>query len=359
MRRAATLLNAVVVEKFPHACLVTLSREKALNALNLPMVDELLPVYTDLHRQPRNSKVVVMKGAGHKAFCAGGDIITLVNDTEGAIRRDFFKREYHLNYLILTLPHPHVALLDGIVMGGGVGLSVHGSHRVCTEHTLFAMPETAIGLIPDVGGSIFLPRLRHHGLGMFLALTGQRLKGVDVVHAGVGTHFVHRDKVASLEKELTHIEDPKGTSEVLEKYHHAPSTPFSLQPHLADIEKCFGEHVLSVEDVIAHLEKLHSDWSRQVLHTLSRCSPTSLKVTFEQLRRGARQSPAKNFEMEYNITQCCMKTKDFFTGVKATVVDKIKERPSWDPNTLQDVTKDFVEKHFEAAGTPWSPLSSL
>eukprot|EP00003_Mantamonas_plastica_P022486 TRINITY_DN3838_c0_g1_i3.p1 TRINITY_DN3838_c0_g1~~TRINITY_DN3838_c0_g1_i3.p1 ORF type:complete len:316 (-),score=68.62 TRINITY_DN3838_c0_g1_i3:427-1374(-) len=171
-----------------------LNRPKALNALNLPMVRTLTEQYKMWDQNPA-ANMIVLKATGERAFCAGGDIRSIYDSVKGdnsgqnTLAQDFFKEEYQLNHLIGTLSKPHVALINGITMGGGVGLSVHGTFRVATENTMFAMPETAIGLFPDVGGSFFLPRLQGE-LGMFLALTGQRLKSSDVKHAGIATHFV-------------------------------------------------------------------------------------------------------------------------------------------------------------------------
>jgi enoyl-CoA hydratase/carnithine racemase len=351
MLRATTRLRcAVVVDTAASGVnVVTLNREKALNALNQPMVEALLPHYKAWHAAPKAP--VLMKGAGAKAFCAGGDIVSIVQNKD-TVGKEFFFKEYQLNYLIKTFPHPHVALLNGIVMGGGVGLSVHGSHRVCSEKTLFSMPETAIGLFPDVGGSIFLPRMSTHaGLGTYLALTGHRLKGADAVHAGVGTHFVDSTAMDAVERDIVAGQDVDAVLAA----HRKEMPPFSLAPHLSDIAAVFAAD--SVAQIVERLEAMGSnEWAAKTLKTLRAASPTSVKVTFEQLRRGALLTdPIDNFAMEYCITQRCMATTDFFSGVTAILIDKTGN-PQWNPKTLEEVTDEMVQAHFRQPPTPWAKL---
>ena len=180
--------------------IITLNRPKSLNALNLPMIDEIYPVLKKWNEEKLD--MVIIEGAGSKSFCAGGDVVAVTSapaDIKGTEKQtEFFKKEYKLNHLIGTLDVPYIALIDGITMGGGVGLSVHGMFRVCTEQTLFAMPETGIGLFPDVGGSFFMPKLKG-GLGMYLALTGYRLKSVDCLHAGIATHICKQEELLTFE----------------------------------------------------------------------------------------------------------------------------------------------------------------
>merc|ERR1712137_794272 len=194
--------NEVLLETLGNKCLITLNRPKALNALNLNMIRQITPA---LKKWQAEEKVLVLiKGTGGKAFCAGGDVRTIVesrHDPNSTLAQDFFSEEYQLNYLISTLEIPYIALIDGITMGGGVGLSVHCHYRVATERTLFAMPETAIGFFPDVGGTYFLPKLKGK-LGLFLGLTGYRLKGADVYHAGIATHALNSTNLGEIEQEL-------------------------------------------------------------------------------------------------------------------------------------------------------------
>ncbi|AWP12620.1 putative lanosterol synthase-like isoform 7, partial [Scophthalmus maximus] len=210
----------VLLEKVGRAGVITLNRPKVLNALNLTMIRQIYPQLRKWEND-NDTDIVIIKGDGGKAFCAGGDIraVTEAGKVGDSLAQDFFREEYILNDAIGSCRKPYIALIDGITMGGGVGLSVHGRFRVATEKTLFAMPETAIGLFPDVGGGYFLPRLRGR-LGLFLALTGFRLKGRDVHRAGVATHFVESKKIPDMEKELVDLTSPspEDISRVLDTY---------------------------------------------------------------------------------------------------------------------------------------------
>jgi len=350
--------SGILVEEHTVAKLVTLDRPKVLNALNLDMVRALYPHYSkwvQLHEAKQPCCVVVC-GAGGKAFCAGGDVVGLSTDKAGRLRKDFFPEEYRLNYLIKTMTMPHVAILDGITMGGGVGLSVHGSHRIITEKTLFAMPETGIGLFPDVGGSIFLPRLPHSGLGMFLALTGERLKGADCLHAGVGTHFVPSEKVAELKSALLQIRAEKEVDEVLKAFGTTASQlpTFSLSPRLAEIERIFTKP--SVDNMLSELSAGGTEWHDSVLKKFDALSPTSVRVTHEQMVRGAQQTPLENLRMEARIGHWMLNHgSDFDEGIRALLIDKDKN-PQWKPASLSEVTPEMVAKYFEPLGEfDWDP----
>lgn len=363
LRRSARMLCPTIgfesVGK--HGRLVTLQREKALNALNGPMIEALRSVYTELGAEPAKSVVVVMKGAGSKAFCAGGDVVSLVKDQPPGSRQRFFYEEYQVDNMVAQLQQPHVALWDGIVMGGGVGISVHGSHRVASEAAMFAMPETGIGLFPDVGGSWCLPRLKHEGMGMYLALTGARLKGADVVHAGLATHYVARDRMAELEKALLEATaaSRSAVSATIDAHSTLELKPFSLCDKLGLIQKHFGSHHGSVEAICASLDGDSCDWAQATAKTLSKMSPSSLKVSFECQRRAAlHENIEQTFHMEYYVSQRCMATKDFDAGVSALLIDKTGS-PVWAPATLDGVTADLVEAHFKpTAGSPdWHPTA--
>eukprot|EP01126_Amoeba_proteus_P021381 TRINITY_DN2171_c0_g1_i1.p1 TRINITY_DN2171_c0_g1~~TRINITY_DN2171_c0_g1_i1.p1 ORF type:complete len:262 (+),score=35.35 TRINITY_DN2171_c0_g1_i1:83-868(+) len=214
--------DEVIVEKRGASVTVTMNRPKVLNSLSLDMVRYLTPLYTQWEEDPSVSSII-LRGQG-RAFCAGGDIVQIYESgkTGTSLSRDFFREEYVLNHLIGTLRTPHVAIIDGITMGGGVGLSVHGKFRVASDNTVFAMPETGIGFFPDVGGTYFLPRLKG-ALGMFLGLTGYRLKGKHVVCAGIGTHYVPTENLKELENSLSMLtsKDSQHVEELISKF----STP--------------------------------------------------------------------------------------------------------------------------------------
>uniref|UniRef100_A0A8C4I8F9 3-hydroxyisobutyryl-CoA hydrolase n=1 Tax=Dicentrarchus labrax TaxID=13489 RepID=A0A8C4I8F9_DICLA len=328
--------SEVLLEKVGRAGVITINRPKVLNALNLPMIRQIYPQLKKWEND-KETEIVIIKGAGGKAFCAGGDIraVTEAGKAGDPLAEDFFREEYILNNAIGACKKPYIALIDGITMGGGVGLSVHGRFRVASEKTLFAMPETAIGLFPDVGGGYFLPRLRGK-LGLFLALTGFRLKGRDVQRAGVATHFVESKKIPDLEKELVDLKSPSAddVSRVLESYQNQSSLdsekPFVLDKHMSDI------------DSLSHSLCLLSQ-------TLARMSPTSLKITFKQLQAGAALSLPDVLVMEYRLSQACMRGCDFYEGVRAVLVDK-DQSPKWNPSTLEELSDQTVEQCFSSLG---------
>jgi len=361
LRRSAMSLCAPLVLTSSHgSCgrLVTLNKEGSLNALNIPMVEALREHYTELHTAPANSLVVVMTGAGNKAFCAGGDVVAMVKDEPKGCRQRFFYTEYQADHLVATLPQPHIALWQGIVMGGGVGISAHGKYRVSCEKTLFAMPETGIGLFPDVGGSWVLPRLPHEGLGMYLALTGARLKGSDVLHAGLATHYVALEKFPALQEQLLAAK-PGDVDAILKAASEEPKT-FSLESKLGDIADVFGKKAESVEGIIDALKSRGDDWGTKTAATLEKMSPSSMKVSFECQRRAAtHKTITETFQMEYNVAQRCMDTTDFNRGVTALLIDKSGEKPAWDPEELPLVTKELVDAHFAAPSKApvWHPTT--
>ncbi|KAM6978669.1 3-hydroxyisobutyryl-CoA hydrolase, mitochondrial [Tautogolabrus adspersus] len=343
----------VLLEKVGNAGVITLNRPKVLNALNMTMIRLIYPQLKKWENGD-DTDIVIIKGAGGKAFCAGGDIIavTEAGKAGGSLAGDFFRQEYILNNAIGTFKKPYIALIDGITMGGGVGLSVHGRFRVATEKTLFAMPETAIGLFPDVGGGYFLPRLQGK-LGLFLALTGFRLKGRDVQRAGVATHFVESKKIPELEKELVHLKSPSNEdiSNVLDSYQNQSSLdaekPFVLDKHMSDINRLFSSS--SVEGIMQNLKADGSEFAKKQAETLSRMSPTSMKMTYKQLQAGATLSLQDVLVMEYRLSQACMRGCDFYEGVRALLVDK-DQNPKWNPSTLEEVSDQTVEQCFSSLG---------
>lgn len=325
--------------------LIILNRPKALNALNLSMIREIYPT---IKSWQLNKTMIIVKGTGDKAFCAGGDVraVTEAGKAGTSLTRDFFQEEYKLNYLIGNLPIPYVALIHGITMGGGVGLSVHGRYRVATEKTIFAMPETAIGLFPDVGGSFFLPRLRGK-LGMYLALTGYRLKGPDVIHAGIATHICHSSQMADLEKNIVSKDTPLLDS-ILDEFDaksvDLKQQEFSLAPVMKQINTIFAGS--SVEEIFKLLKEDGSEWALNTLATLKKMSPTSLKVSFKQLELGATMNLKECLEMEYRLTQRFVAGHDFYEGVRSVLIDR-DQNPQWKPATLEEVTAEQVDAYFK------------
>ncbi|KAI1289457.1 3-hydroxyisobutyryl-CoA hydrolase, mitochondrial [Halotydeus destructor] len=328
---------------------ITLNRPAALNALNLSMIRKIHPQLKKWETGA-DVKMVIIKQAGEKAFCAGGDVKAICLAGKGSkLGDEFFREEYRLNNQIGSYSLPYVAFLNGIVMGGGVGLSVHGAFRVATEKAVFAMPETAIGFFPDVGGSHFLPRLPGK-LGLFLGLTGHRLEGRDLFKAGIATHFCPSSKLPELEEALERLEKPELSKihQILTKFHEQWESDyykeFSLKANIGRINSAFGGN--SVEEIMGALSKDGSDFSKQQIDKLSKMSPTSLKVTFEEIKRGADLSLADCLRMEYRMAQHCMVNHDFFEGVRALLVDKT-QNPKWSPSSLEQVTDDMVKSYFK------------
>jgi len=300
-----------------------MNRPRALNALDLGMIHALADALRAL-REDAAVRLVIVEGAGGRAFCAGGDVrrmreLVLEGDTAGV--EAFFAAEYAVNGAIAGFGKPWISLIDGVCMGGGIGVSVHGSHRIVTEHALLAMPETAIALFPDVGTSFVLPRLPG-ALGKWLALTGARLKGAEAVEAGLATHFVPRANLAELRAALT-----LGDAGVIADFAE-PVAPGGIAAQRPAIDRCFAGNSLAAIRAALHAEA--SDWAASQLAVLDRVSPTSLAVTIELLQRGAAKSLAECLAMELALTRTVTRHPDFAEGVRAVLVDK-DNTPRWAP----------------------------
>lgn len=344
----------VLLERKGCAGVITLNRPKFLNALSFSMVRQIYPQLKKWEQDPETF-LILIKGAGEKAFCAGGDIkvISEAAKAKQKMSQDFFREEYLLNNAIARCQKPYVALIDGITMGGGVGVSVHGLFRVATEKTVFAMPETAIGLFPDVGGGYFLPRLQGK-LGYFLALTGFRLKGRDVYKAGIATHFVDSAKLRTLEEDLLALKSPskENIANVLETYHTESKTdqdkPFILEEHMDKINRWFSAS--TVEQITENLRQDGSPFALEQLKVLNKMSPTSLKIALRQLTEGSSKTLEEVLTMEYRLSQACMGSHDFHEGVRAVLIDK-DQNPKWKPATLKEVTDEDLNNHFKSLGS--------
>jgi 3-hydroxyisobutyryl-CoA hydrolase len=342
---ASSIGKTVELRKINQVGHITLNKPKALNALDLEMV-HLMQSHLNECERDENIKMILVKGAGGTAFCAGGDVKFIrENFLNGKPRvaLDFFKNEYILDYQINKLSKPYVALLNGITMGGGVGISVHGKYRVATDKTLFAMPETAIGFFADVGGSYFLPRLKDR-LGLYLALTGNRLKGQDVKKVGIATHFVSGSNLESLENVFLQSSDLNSdrVDEILRRHDEKVADDYDT----SHITRCFSANRL--EDILQNLEKDNSEWAKQQLKLLKKMSPRSLKIAIRQMELGATKSLKECFEMEYQMGWRFGKNSDFVEGVRALLVDKCNQ-PKWNPPTHQEVDKKMVDWYFEPA----------
>jgi len=325
---------------------ILLNRPKALNSLTTEMC-ELLHDQLLQWQQDDNIKVVVIRGEGDRAFCAGGDIRRLYQNGKENIAdsENFFRAEYRMNAAIFHFDKPYVSLLDGITMGGGAGVSMHGSHRVATERLMFAMPETGIGFFPDIGAGYFLNHCPDK-LGYYLGLTGDRIGAADAREFGLATHVILSDQqdnlIQALVEDSFKSNDFDRVSQVIENFVSDASTPI-LTNHANTIAECFdGE---TVEDIMTRLEEANSEWSLLATKMLQKKSPTSLKVTLEQLRRAQNMKFNNIMKMEFNMALQFMRTPDFYEGVRAVVVDK-DQNPAWQPSTLQAVDNKIVDIFF-------------
>ncbi|KAL3135650.1 hypothetical protein ABBQ38_006131 [Trebouxia sp. C0009 RCD-2024] len=331
---------------------VTLNRPKALNSLNQDMVDILLGLYRNW-QSSNDVHAVIVKGAGGKAFCAGGDVKATVQQIMAGQRDEapsFFTHEYTMNNVIAKYPKPYISLLDGIVMGGGAGVSIHGSFRVATEKSMFAMPECGIGLFTDIGSAYFLSRLPGE-LGMYLALTGQRLKGIQVKEATLATHYLPSHRLPELEQAL-HDLGPQAAhhSSVhtllcsLEEKDTAPQQS-DLLLRLPEMSACFNKD--SVEDVYAALQELGTDWSQATLKLLHGGSPTSQKIVFKHVKAARNMSLAKVLETDFRLLHhMCHISHDFVEGIRAKLIEK-DNNARWKPATVHEVSESAVNAYFK------------
>ena len=314
---------------------ITLNRPKALNALTRDMCVEIKRAL-DAWVGDASVKTVAIDAVPGRAFCAGGDIRALYDDPK-TYAPQFYADEYRLNACIKHYKNPYVALIDGICMGGGVGVSVHGSHRAVSENVTFAMPETAIGFFPDVGGSYVLPRLPGE-LGMYLALIGARLKAADLIYAGIYTHFVPAEKIGTI---ATRFAAGETSDEILaELSESAGDAP--LAQHRAAIDRAFAQS--SVEKILDALEP-EGEWGAETAKGLRAKSPIALKVTFRLMREGKNLVFDDCMRLEYRLAVRAALSHDFHEGVRAVVVDK-DQSPKWDPPSLEAVRDTDVAAYF-------------
>ncbi|TPX08177.1 uncharacterized protein E0L32_001927 [Thyridium curvatum] len=335
---------------------IELNRPKKLNSLDGSMIRKIAPRLLEWEKSDM-ANVIVMKGAGDKAFCAGGDVTALAQSNkqgpEGQqASADYFALEYKLDHLIATYQKPYISFMDGITMGGGVGLSIHAPFRIATERTVFAMPETTIGFFPDVGASFFLPRMSG-AVGTYLALTSERLKGANVFYSGVATHYLHSSSLPALESRLAELRFKDFDSlqkrlavigSTIEEYCTGlpHDQPILLGGELRKaIDRCFSKD--SVADIIAALkaeEGATKQWAEKTLQTLHQRSPTAVHVSLRQMRIGGKWTIAETFRREHQIASKFMQHPDFTEGVSALLINKPSTKPEWKPQTLEDIGPD-------------------
>jgi len=331
---------------------ITLNRAGALHALNTPMCAAILEAITAWAKDPNVQLAWIDHQEGTRGFCAGGDIRMLAESGAGnaSQARAFFRTEYRMNAALEAFPKPVLSVIDGVTMGGGVGLTVHGSHRIATERTVFAMPETGIGLFPDVGGGWFLPRLGGE-IGTWLALTGARLRGADVAAARIATHFMPSERVPVLARQLETADLSAGAAEalgeILGRLTHAVPVG-SFEPHRETINRCFRFD--AAEEILAALDADAGDWARAEAATIRAKSPETVKVALRQLREGrSAKSFEENMRTEFRIGWRKVKSADFLEGVRAVIIEK-DNAPVWSPARLEDVTDADVDRYFAPLG---------
>lgn len=323
---------------------VLLNRPKALNALTHEMAVALDAKLREWAGD-EGVRAIVVRGAGERAFCAGGDIVKLYNEGRagGRYPYDFYHDEYRTNALIHHFPKPFISFLDGIVMGGGCGVSIPGSHRIATGNVMFAMPETGIGLFPDVGGSYFLSRCPGH-VGEYLALTGARLKAADCIYAGVADWHVPAERLDDLAAALdtAGLKDFEHASKVISGFAvDAGDAPLAAARD--DIDRHFS--LGSVEEIVASLETDGGEWAAKQASIIRSKSPTSSKVALRQVREGASKDFRGCMQMEWRMVNRIIAGHDFYEGTRATVIDK-DQTPKWQPATLEEVSQADVDAYF-------------
>ena len=349
------MLEEVIFNENNGVGLITLNRPDRLNALTYPMVQNINQ-YLNLWEVKEEINCVIIEGAGDRSFCAGGDVVKLRKEVlaDGGpptqLSKSFFYDEYTLNYKISNFKKPFIALINGFTMGGGVGISMHGSHVVASEKTIFAMPETAIGLFPDVGGGWLLGQL-DKGIGAWLSLVGAKLKAYDLISLNLATNYVASTEIEKL-KNLLITSSPDTNDKVT-----SVINSFSSNPKIEDSVLLAHEEIIKdafsfdkIEDIFERCEtlsKLNNEFFNTQFEELKHKSPTSLKISLKQIREASQMSLKDELIMEYRMVQKCLKIGDFFEGVRAMLVDKDR-KPNWSPSSINDVDESRVDEFFKS-----------
>lgn len=329
-----------------HLGIMLLQRPKALHALTLPMIDTMTTHLLQWQQDP-NIHAVVIQAEPSKAFCAGGDI-RQIYDLRGEFSQqlNFFEREYRLNHLIHEFPKPYIALMDGITMGGGVGIALHGSHPVAGEHFTFAMPETGIGFFPDIGASHILAQCPGQ-YGFYLGLSGDQISMKDALALNLISALVPAEKFPQLIETLLHTDLSQDAhakvTKCIEKFSQEVGASTLLKKQ-EGVDTCFVAD--SMERIVERLSQRKEVWYQELLERLLAKSPLSLKVTLQQLRFAKTKNMAACLEMDGRLVRHFLQDQNFYEGVRAAIVDKDK-RPCWQPMTLAEVTPMMVNRYFE------------
>lgn len=323
--------------------MVTLNRPKALNAMTYDMFATLDKAYREWADDP-HIYGVLMKSGGGRAFCSGGDIRALYEwQRDGRIDTilKLYGTEYQHNWTLERFTKPHVALIDGIVMGGGVGVSLYGTHRVAGENYAFAMPEVGIGFFPDVGATYFLSRLKGK-IGLYLALTGRVIDRADAYYLGLVTHCIDSGRYTEIEDGLSEAE-PVDT--LLSEMHVEPGRS-ELAEMQEDIDRFFsGKSVEAVVETLRGEQGKLASWANAAADEIEKKSPTGLKVAFEQMRRGPKLELDTALQLEFAVARRFIEGRELYEGIRAAIIDK-DQNPQWSPPGLNDVTDEMVQQYF-------------
>lgn len=319
--------------------LIKLNRPKALNALSLSMIEDIHS-YLDQAEKNLALSLVLVQSTSDKAFCAGGDIRQIYDTKASNLSPHFFKQEYALNYKIATFKKTYISLIDGLCMGSGLGISIHGPYRIITEHAILAMPETGIGFFPDVGAAYFLNKLPSN-LGLYLGLTGKRLNAQDAIFTGLATHFIPHQSLGDFIDCLGIT--PLNAALDLYSLKTVPQQISDLFNNVTEINSLFSKN--SLEEILDALEKSSSPFARETRDVLLKKSPLSLKITFKYFKESQGLPLKVILEHDRILSQHFMENPDFFEGVRALLIDK-DHHPHWSPQTIKDVSTAQVESYF-------------
>lgn len=329
--------SEILAQRRGRVGIITLNRPKALNSLNMAMLKAMDAQLRAWAKDPQVAAVAV-RGAGPN-LCAGGDVRAVwQNRGDERFMDEVYRVEYVLDDYINRYPKPYLALMNGITMGGGCGISVHAAYRVVTETTVLAMPEVLIGLFPDIGGAYFLPR-RPGFIGMYMGLTAARLNAGDCMYTGIGSHCVRSQDLDTLVERLAAGESPDTALAALA----APPPAGTFESLRPEIDACFGHD--SLEAIVAALQRIDTPWAQQARTNIAAASPTSLAVTFRAIREGAKKSLRECLISDFRIALRLMRQHDYFEGVRALIVDKDR-KPRWQPATLAEVSPSAIDACF-------------
>lgn len=330
-----------------NAGIITLNRPKALNALSLSMIREITRLLIEWKDDPK-VRTIIIQSANEKAFCAGGDVRSVYearSKGDKDLMVDIFQEEYLLNYMISIYPKPYISLIDGIAMGGGLGISIHGSHRVVTERTTMAMPETNIGFFPDVGASYFLNRCPGE-IGTYLGVMGESIIGEDALYAGLATHRIDSQEMPVVYQALLSAQSTDDVDDILQDAAGGQRDCF-LQTYHNLIDRCFSHN--TVEEIVEALQQESLPMIRDWLKGTLKKSPTSMKLALAMLRRTKGMSLREVLALDFQVSQHIVDGHDFFEGIRAVLVDK-DQNPHWKPSTLEGVSPEMIEGYFVALG---------